>query len=225
MPGMALARIEPSQRVGDQAFDAIHDAIMSGEYRAGRRLQIRQLAEELGISVMPVREAIKRLEELGLVETFPYRGAVVKQFTPEELLQLYAVRRLLEVEATRLGAGQVAPEQIPTLWSIHERMTTALANDEVVGYLDLDEELLAEIYEQSGNVVLVDSIRTLWSRCRSYKIVGVRRELDSGNAGALLSYQRELVDAVAASDVERAARITSESLDAATARIRAALPE
>lgn len=223
MPAMALSRIEPSQRVGDQAFDAIHDAIMSGEYRAGRRLQIRRLAEELGISVMPVREAIKRLED-GLVETFPYRGAVVKQFTPQELLQLYAVRRLLEVEATRLGVAQATPEVIPTLRSIHDQMADALDSDEVVAYLELDEKLLSTIYEQSGNEVLMDSIRGMWRRCRSYKIVGARSELESGKASALLSYQKDLIDAVAAGDAERATRITAESLDAATERIRAALP-
>lgn len=149
---------------------------------------------------------------------------MVKQFTPQELLQLYAVRRLLEVEATRLGVAQATPEVIPTLRSIHDQMADALDSDEVVAYLELDEKLLSTIYEQSGNEVLMDSIRGMWRRCRSYKIVGARSELESGKASALLSYQKDLIDAVAAGDAERATRITAESLDAATERIRAALP-
>lgn len=198
---------------------------MSGKYRAGTRLQIRKLAEELGVSVMPVREAIKRLEELGLVETFPYRGAVVKQFTRQELLQLYAVRRLLEVEGAKLGAASTDPVELSALQDLLERMTQALAEEAVVEYLDLDEELLGLVYARSGNEVLLESIRGMWRRCRSYKIVGVRRELESGKSSVLLTYQGGLIEAVAAGDVERAGRITADSIDAAIERIRAALPE
>src|SRR5699024_2740299 len=101
---MPLSKLQATARVGDQAYDALHTAIVTGEYEAGRRLQIRDLAADLGISVMPVREAIKRLEEVGLVETQPYRGAIVKELSRSELLQIYAVRGLLEIEAASLGA-------------------------------------------------------------------------------------------------------------------------
>ena len=73
--------------------------------------------------------------------------------------------------------------------------------------------------------MLLDTIRRLWQRCRSYKIVGVRRQIESGQTDILLSYQEELIDAVATGDVGRAEQITADSLDAATERIRAALPE
>ncbi len=225
MPPVALMKLEPAQRVGDQAFDAIHDAIMTGEYRAGQRLQIRQLAEKLGTSVMPVREAIKRLEELSLVETFPHRSAVVKRFTRDELLQLYAVRRILEVEATRLGAPAVPTKDIQALRKLHSRLASALARGNAIEYLEFDEKLLASVYLCSGNTVLLDTIRRLWQRCRSYKIVGVRRQIESGQTDILLSYQEELINAVAAGDVDRAEQITADSLDAATERIRAALPD
>src|SRR5699024_4981041 len=98
---MPLSKLQATARVGDQAYDALHTAIVTGEYEAGRRLQIRDLAADLGISVMPVREAIKRLEEVGLVETQPYRGAIVKELSRSELLQIYADRA-----SVRLGFYQ-----------------------------------------------------------------------------------------------------------------------
>lgn len=109
---MALNKLDPSMLVADQVFEAIHDGIMSGELPAGHRLLIRDLAAELGTSVMPVREAIRRLEEAGLAEKVPYKGAVVKGLTLEELLHVYDVRRLLEVEAARLGAAVVSPREV-----------------------------------------------------------------------------------------------------------------
>ena len=79
----------------------IHEAIMNGDLPAGSRLKVRDLAEQVGTSVLPVREAIRRLEEAGLAERSPHKGAVVKDLTLEELVHVYDVRRLLEVEAAR----------------------------------------------------------------------------------------------------------------------------
>ena len=77
---MALGKLGGQARVSDRAFDALYTAIIHGDLEAGSRLQVHYLAESLGTSMMPVREALNRLEEFGLVETLPYRGAVVKAF-------------------------------------------------------------------------------------------------------------------------------------------------
>ena len=69
---MSLNKLQPSVLVADQVFEAIHDGIMSGDLPVGHRLLIRELAKDLGTSVMPVREAIRRLEEAGLAEKSPY---------------------------------------------------------------------------------------------------------------------------------------------------------
>lgn len=220
---MALRKLEPGALVGDQVFDAIHDAIMSGDLPAGHRLRIRDLAAELGTSVMPVREAIRRLEENGLAEAIPYKGAVVKGFTLEELLHVYAVRRLLEVEATRLGAAAVTAPTLNDMRFEYRSMREALAEGRIADYLDHDERLLALLYASSGNPVLVEMIRTLWRRCRSYKIVGAQRAVESGDSGLLLTYQEKLLEAASAHDPDAAARISDDSVAAATERIRTTL--
>lgn len=220
---MPLSRLQPDTRVGDQAYEAIHSAIVNGSYEAGRRLQIRDLAEELGISVMPVREAIKRLEEVGLVETRPRRGAVVKAFSPEELLDIYEVRRMLEVRATQTGVAALPPDAVRELEALYDRMHGALERGDVVDYLSLDEELLSTIYGASGNRVLDETIRSLWAQCRHFKIVGVRDELESGSITELLTHQRHLIDAAKDRDAAAASDVTDASLTSAIDRIRDAL--
>jgi DNA-binding GntR family transcriptional regulator len=220
-----LPRLELTGRVGDQVFAAMHGAIVSGDLRAGTRLRIRDLAEELGTSVMPVREAIRRLEEMGLVEAQPYRGAVVKDFTHQELLDLYGARRLLEVEATRLGASEVGPAGLARMREQYAAMEAAVAGRDALDYLDRDEEFLAVVYAASGNAVLLELVRTLWSRCRSYKILGAEQALGSRDPQPLLTYQDQLLRAVTTGDAETAVRVTAESLDAAMERIRASMAD
>lgn len=220
---MPLPKLTSNISVADRVFEEVHAAIMSGDLPPGHRLRIRELADELGTSVMPVREAIRRLVEIGLAETRPYRGAVVKDLSPEELLDVYAVRRLLEVEATRLGAGQVGKENQHRCASILTAMEEALANSQAAEYLDRDEEFLSFVYEAAGNPALLSTIRLLWKQCRPYKIVGAERELGPGDFSALLIHQQKLLEAIRSNDIEAAVKVTEASLDAAIDRIRDAL--
>ena len=221
---MSLPRLDPQPRVGDQVFEAIRRAILAGHYPAGHRLRIRDIAQELGTSVMPVREAIRRLEELGLAESTPNRGAAVRGFTRTELLDVYAVRRLLETEAAAAGAAQATDADISALRAAYDEMVRATAIDDVVTHLDADERFLSILYRASGNPVLLETIQLLWQRCRSYKIMGAGRELDSGDPQRLLDLQQEILEAAVHRDRDRIAALTQRSIDEAMDRIRTALP-
>src|SRR5262245_38235910 len=192
---------------------------MSGDLPAGPRLKVRDLAAQVGTSVLPVREAIRRLEEAGLAERSPHKGAVVKGLTLAELVHVYDVRRLLEVEAARLGAQSITPEETAKMRTEYELMCTALAERQVIAYLDHDEALLTILYEAAGNPVLVQVIRTLWSQCRPYKIVGAQGSLDSSSIESLRYHQERLVAAARDNDPVAAAAINDESLVDATERI------
>lgn len=222
---MPLPRLELTGHVGDQVFGAIHAAVVSGDLPAGHRLRIRDLASELGTSPMPVREAIRRLEEIGLVTSEPYRGAVVKGFTRTELLELYSTRRLLEVEATRRGAVRVGDEDQHRMQVQYGAMEAAVAANDAIEYLDRDEAFLSIVYDNADNSVLVELIQTLWQRCRSYKVLGARQALDTHHPSELLTHQQQLLEAVIDRDTERAVTITAASLDDAIQRIRASLPD
>src|SRR5262245_23973644 len=143
----------------DQVYATLHEAIVSGALPAGSRLRIRDLAEQVGTSVMPVREAIRRLEQAGLAEREPHKGAVVKGLTLEELVHVYGVRRLLKGEAARLGAEEITGEDCERMQAEYDLMMVAAAEGRLVDYLDHDETLLTTLYVASGNPVLVDMIR------------------------------------------------------------------
>jgi len=224
MKNMTLNRLEPGALVGDQVFDAMHQGIISGDLKAGQRLRIRDLAEQLGTSVMPVREALRRLEESGLVETIPYRGAVVRSFTAQELLDVYAVRKLLEVEASRLGAQHLTDVDVDFLRKAYEEMTSALNRGDLAECLSADERFLSRIYLASGNPVLLESIERLWTRCRAYKLIGARRAVAEGNSRMLWEYQAQMLEAIDSRDAERLAELADRSINAAMERIRQALP-
>ncbi|MGI5472906.1 GntR family transcriptional regulator [Streptomyces sp. CA-132043] len=216
-------RLEPSPSMADRVYAVLHEAIMSGEYPVGYRLRIRDLAAEVGTSEMPVREAIRRLEEAGFAERVPHKGSVVKGLDLTELVHVYDVRRLLEVEAARGGTERIDAAHIARMREELKRMRRAVTEGDVIPYLDHDEAVLAVLYEASGNPVLVNTIRTMWQHCRAYKTVGARASLATPGDDALWRYQERLVDAVEAHDVEAAAAITNESLVNATDRIRAQL--
>jgi DNA-binding GntR family transcriptional regulator len=207
----------------DQVYAALHEAIMSGELPAGSRLRIRDIAEQVGTSVMPVREAIRRLEEAGLAEREPHKGAVVKGLTLEELVHVYDVRRLLEGEAARLGAERITASDCEWMQSEYDSMVTAMGERRVVDLLDHDEALLTILYTASGNPVLVNTIRTLWQHCRAYKIVGAQGTLDAEDAESLWRYQKDLIAAARKQDAAAALSVSDASLDNATQRIRALL--
>lgn len=204
----------------DQVFTIIRASILKGEMPAGYRLRIRDLAEQVGTSVMPVREAIRRLEEAGLAERVPHKGAVVKALSLTDLVHVYDVRRLLEVEAARLGAERIQPTDIERMQEQYDLMMSAVEDEQAVAILDYDEAFLATLYQASGNPVLVKAIQTLWERCRSYKIVGARATLQANDRTPLWGFQARLLEAARNKDPEDAARVNNESLLNATARIR-----
>jgi DNA-binding GntR family transcriptional regulator len=221
---MAMSKLEGPALMTDRVFEAIREEIMSGGMPAGYRLRIRNIAAQVGTSVMPVREAIRRLEEAGLAERVPHKGAVVKGLTLEELTHVYQVRTLLEVEAARLGAPHVTPSGVAAMEAQCEQITAAVAAGDVVAALDADEALLTALYSAGENPVLLEVIQGLWQRCRIYKIVGARRAFERSD-NSLWSFQPQLVEAAREHDPVRAATVTEESLVSATARIELQLAE
>ena len=197
---MALGKLGGQTRVSDRAFEALYTAIMQGDLKAGRRLHVRELAESLGTSMMPVREALNRLEEFGLVETSPYRGAVVKTFTQDELLEIYSVRTVLESEAVKAGIAHVDEQCVEALNVQLQHIRTALEVRDSAGFLDAEEVLLSCVFELSGNSTLMGFIRTLWARSRYYKMVGVKDIFEKDNVALLVDEATQFVAGATAKD-------------------------
>jgi DNA-binding GntR family transcriptional regulator len=104
-----------TQTFSDRTVEVLRETVISGRLRAGERLNEVELANALGISRGPLREAIQRLHSEGLLTSIPNRGAFVRVITPKQLSELYEVRIALEGHALRLAARSVSAEQIDEL--------------------------------------------------------------------------------------------------------------
>lgn len=217
---MSITTRVESTLLADKVHAVLHDAIMSGELPAGSRLRIRDIAERVGTSVMPVREAIRRLEESGLAERQPHKGAVVKELSLAELLHVYDTRLLLEGEAARLGAAGITADEVESMEETYEKLRAAIKQGGIVEMLDLDEEFLATLYRASRNPVLVTTIASLWRQCRAYKIVGA---VEASTDDSLWRHQHDLLVAARDRDGAAALAASNASLEEAMARIRAHL--
>ncbi|GAB2450550.1 GntR family transcriptional regulator [Nocardioides hungaricus] len=206
--------------VADQVYDVLASDIFSGRLPAGARLRVREVAEQVGTSVMPVREAIRQLVENGLAVSHPHRGARVREFTRRELIQIYDVRTLLELEATRLGAPEVTPEDLEQMRAANARMYRAVVQNRASDAIDEDEALLRVLYGAGGNAVLLDVIESLWVQCRAYKVMGARVAIEHQDA-SLWEPQPALVDALQAGRLQLAIDINRESVAAARRRLEA----
>lgn len=212
-----------STLVADQVYELLAQRIFDGQLAAGDRLPVRDLAAQVGTSVMPVRQAIRVLVENGLAVTHPHRGARVREFTVQELLALYEVRTLLEVEAARKGALRVNDTDLQEMRAACERMYRAVVHDRVTDALDEDEALLRHLYRAGGNDVLVATIESLWVQCRPYKVIGARAAIEAHDS-SLWTPQPALIEALAAGDAAQAVTITEQSLLSARRRLEREIP-
>ena len=118
----------PNQ-VREAVYRHLKDLLLSGRFSPGERLSEPLLAQELGVSRTPVREALMRLAEEGLVELVPGKGARVRVFAPEEVEEVYGVRALLEGEAAREAALRATPWELAELERLLQAIDEALRED------------------------------------------------------------------------------------------------
>jgi DNA-binding GntR family transcriptional regulator len=213
------ANVAPSQ-MADQVFEILRGWIVNGQLASGQRLRVREVAELMGTSVMPVREAIRRLEDSGLVVREPYKGATVRGLTLDELEQAYDVRILLEGSCARLGADAIGRDAVDVLHRHWEQLEAAALAGDVHEALRHDESLLGTLYAPSGNEVAIDIIRGLWDRCRPYKVLWASTAEFRGGV-RIWRYKPELIEAARRNDGAAAERILRSSYEEAKRTLRA----
>ena len=149
----------------DTVYSRLRDMILANVLRPGQKLIDRDLAEELGISRTPVREALGRLAMMGLVEARSRRGYYVRQYSIEEVSDIYEFRKILEVNAARLAAKNAQPEDIlvfDRILSDLRKLNTKPTN--LVKYIELDLELHNQIGKASGNASLCQAVQNLMDK-------------------------------------------------------------
>ncbi len=203
-----------SNSAQEQAYSFLKEAILSGKLSGGTRVDMSRVAIQLGMSRMPVREALRQLHAEGLVTIRPHRGVVVTQLTPDDVLELFEMRAVLEGLATRLAIPNLDAEAFDDLAHILERMERSPGNTSQ--WLRLHNEFHDCICRGSGRPRLSAQTALLRRAVEPYLRVHVgaygREEVAGAEHGKLLEILRQR-------DPERAEWAMREHIERAAAFI------
>ena len=165
---MEPARLLPRSVLADHVKERLLDGILTGRYAPDSRIVETQLARELGTSQAPVREALRGLEALGVVEITPFRGARVRRPTRRELLEAYAVRTSLESLGARLGVPRLTDDDLDELAACVDEMQAAARDDDGAGVAEADARFHGRLLELGDNATLLRVWRSLEPFSRTY---------------------------------------------------------
>ncbi|MCU1548852.1 MAG: transcriptional regulator, GntR family [Arthrobacter sp.] len=201
----------------EQAYAAIKAHIVDGAYSPGYRLVLARIAEDLGVSVVPVREAIRRLEAEGLVTFERNVGATVAGINPTEYLYTMQTLSIIEGAATALSAPLIGEADIRRARAVNAAMRSCLEHFDPVRFTQLNQEFHSVLFEHCPNPHILDLVHRGWNRLAvlrssTFRFIPGRAQNSVDEHEALL----RLIETGASADhVEKAARLhRSATLDA-----------
>jgi DNA-binding GntR family transcriptional regulator len=153
--------------VGDMAYEVIREGILTGVFAPGERLRQDALATQIGVSRIPVRSALMKLESQGLITFEPYRGAVVNTLTPHGAAEIYDIRSVLEAHALRKAMSAMTPERLERLEQLANELNAVENNEE---FLQKRAEFYHELYDAKRQPRLVKMIDMLREEVGRYSI-------------------------------------------------------
>ncbi len=168
MPASAAPGAIPRSVLADQVKERLLDGILSGRFPPDSRIVETQVARELGTSQAPVREALRGLEAMGVVEITPFRGARVRRATKRELLEAYAVRSALEGLGARLAVPAMLDADIDELAGHAAEMEAAARDGDADRLAEADARFHGRIVELADNASLAKVWRSLEPFSRTY---------------------------------------------------------
>ena len=194
-----------SQRVHDH----LRNEIVSGRLTPATELSEVALAESLGVSRGPVREALGRLATEGLVTIRPRRGAVVRALSGDEFIEAYQVREALESMAVRLAVPKLTVDDTASLECAIEAMARSAESGDVQGFFEANTTFHLVFFDAAGNRMLADLYRQLRGQIDRHRL----RSLElRGDLRRSIAEHQAILRAARAGDVERAVHLVSEHI-------------
>jgi GntR family transcriptional regulator, carbon starvation induced regulator len=181
-------------------YRRLRAAIIDGEYAPGAPLRHSELTDAFGVSLIPIREAMRRLEVERLVESIPNKGSRVAPISLEDVRDVYATRVMLEVEALRRAWPRLDAAAVGEIRTLCDNMVERVRRDDPEAY-ELHRQVHFGLYERSGSPWLVHMIEIVWSHTERYRRLAakVRRFVDGG-----ADLHGVVLDAVSHGDLEAA---------------------
>lgn len=185
----------------DVVYNTLRRAILRGELVPGQRLMEIQLAEKMGVSRTPVREAIRKLELDGLVEVIPRKGAEVAHMSGKNLRDVLEVRRALEELAGELACQRMTAGEFKELEQANHRFASVLGSSDITVIAQADEDFHAVIYRATENERLIQMVNHLLEQMYRYRIEHIK---DKSQRKILVQEHQEIMQALADRDPEAA---------------------
>ena len=194
----------------DVVFKTLRQAILKGELEPGERLMEIQLAERLGVSRTPIREAIRKLELEGLVLMIPRRGAEVAKISEKNLRDVLEVRRSLEELAIDLACQRIQEEELETLREAQKEFAAAIAAGDAMEIAQTDEKFHEIIYSGTGNQKLMQILSNLREQMYRYRLEYIK---DANKRQILLVEHEQILKALSLRHVQEARLAVREHID------------
>ncbi len=206
----------------NKVFIKLEDEILSGKLTRGTALTEISLSERLGVSRTPVRSALHRLAEEGLVEAVANKGCVVIGITNADLVDIYKIRVRLEGLASAIAATRITEEGLNTLRESVELAEFYISKNDTEKLKELDSEFHETIYKSTGNRLLSKTLSELHRKIKSYRKLSLTVP---GRLERSVLEHREIYQAIAMRDAEKADMLTSLHIERALENVLSTLPE
>jgi DNA-binding GntR family transcriptional regulator len=185
------------------AYQHLRRALVGGRLAPGERIVASQVAQEAGISRIPVMQALRRLESEGFVRIHPHRDVVVAGLSPEEFRERFLMMAALEALCVRQAEGKVTAETLRELRALQGRMAAARRAGDTAGAVAADGRFHRLLWEMAGLKQVVQVLQNVWDRGEYYRVIMHARR--GGFAPESLAEHEAILKALEADDVARAA--------------------
>nr|WP_300658154.1 GntR family transcriptional regulator [uncultured Acetatifactor sp.] len=194
----------------DVVFNTLRQAILIGELKPGERLMELHLADRLGVSRTPVREAIRRLELEGLVTMIPRKGAEVARITEKSMSDVLEVRRTLDALCAELACDRITPESLAALKKACDHFEQCIGTHDAKKIAEADVSLHDIIVEATGNQRLIQMVHNLSEQMYRYRFEYIK---DSSQHDTLVKEHRIIYQSIVDKDKDTAAAAARLHID------------
>lgn len=194
----------------DVVFNTLRKAILRGELKPGERLMEIQLANKLGVSRTPIREAIRKLELEGLVLMIPRKGAEVAQITEKNMQDVLEVRKALEELSVQLACERITPEQVEEMKVAAEEFRKVLKSGDVTRIAEADVKFHDVIFAATNNQRLITLLNNLREQMYRFRVEYLKQKECYPQ---LLEEHEELIALISGGEVDKACEIMGRHID------------
>ncbi|MDD2979857.1 MAG: GntR family transcriptional regulator [Hespellia sp.] len=194
----------------DVVFNTLRQAILRGELKPGERLMEIQLANKLGVSRTPIREAIRKLELEGLVLMIPRKGAEVAEITEKSLRDVLEVRKALEELAVQLACDKITEEEIENLKQAAKDFKATLGSADITKVAEADVAFHDVIYNATDNQRLIQLLNNLREQMYRFRVEYLKRE---DFHPQLLSEHEDIIEQISSGQKKEASETVCQHID------------